>query len=246
MEEDNVATNRISIQTWSENDEVFAEVRDTGKGIPQENRELIFEPFFTTNVAGKGSGLGLAICRSIVNTLGGRIEVSSELGIGTRFTVSLPSTNVEVSPRVQSAPEAPMMVAPRGRVLIVDDEALIREGLRELLGDQHVVTIAASGCEARAIVERGGAFDVILCDLMMPNVSGMDFHAWLNRRDPVLASRVVFMSGGISTPKASSYLASVDNLKLDKPFDSSMVEILVAKLVVAAKTAAAQNRGRGV
>jgi len=67
------------------------------------------------------------------------------------------------------------------------------------------------------MIEKNASFDLILCDLMMPVMSGMDLHAWLVSHHPMLADRVVFLSGGAFTPKASAYLSSVENLKLDKP-----------------------------
>jgi signal transduction histidine kinase len=101
IDEGNVQGNRIEVSTWARGDEVFAEVKDTGRGISAENLPRIFEPFFTTKSAGVGSGLGLPICRNIINEFGGEITVDSDLGKGTRFTVRLP---VRAAPAQAPAP----------------------------------------------------------------------------------------------------------------------------------------------
>jgi len=169
---------------------VFAEVADTGHGIPPENLARIFDPFFTTKQPSSGSGLGLAISKSIVAEFGGDIRVESQVGKGTRFIV-------------------------------------------RLLGRQHEVVAVASGREGQALLEKDPAFDVILCDLMMPELIGMDLHAWLRDRAPALASRVVFMSRGAFTPKASDYMAGVGTPLIEKPFDVSALTEVVSQLVAA-------------
>jgi len=211
-------SNRIEIRTWANDEHVFAEVKDSGKGIPAESLPRIFEPFFTTKAAGVGSGLGLAICKDILTEMGGDIQVESDVGRGTRFIIRLP---VARDPAQAASAAIAQEVAPpadlRGRILAVDDEEPIRGMLKRMLGRAHEVVTAASGEEARAMIEKDHSFDLILCDLMMPTMSGMDLHAWLVSHHPALASRVVFLSGGAFTPKASAYLSSVGNLRLDKP-----------------------------
>jgi PAS domain S-box-containing protein len=240
FEEGHSEQNRISIRTWADGDQVFAEVKDTGKGIASADLSHIFEPFFTTKPIGVGSGLGLPICRNIVEEFGGDIHVESEPGKGTCFTIRLPigagpsQVPGPVSPAV--TPHAPNV---RGRVLIVDDEGGIRKVMARVLGTDHDVVMAASGQAARAILEHDQCFDVILCDLMMPDMSGVDLHQWLAEAHPAVAERVVFLSGGAFTPKAASYVAGVRNRRIDKPFASADLKQLVAELVTAAKAPAA-------
>jgi CheY-like chemotaxis protein/two-component sensor histidine kinase len=216
--DDSTASNRIEIRTWANDEYVFAEVKDSGKGIPAEDLPRIFEPFFTTKAAGVGSGLGLAICRDILTEMGGDIQVESEVRRGTRFIIRLPVPRDSPQAATATVPEeVPRSAEPRGRILVVDDEEPIRGMLKRMLGQAHEVVTAASGEEARAMIEERIPFDLILCDLMMPGMSGMDLHAWLMSHHPTLAERVVFLSGGAFTPKASDYLSSVGNLKLEKP-----------------------------
>ena len=228
------------MRTWAAGGDVFAEVSDTGTGIAPENLERIFEPFFTTKKAGKGSGLGLAICKTLIGEFGGDLRVESELGKGTRFVVRLPVRDGEPDDLEDPSPaaQAPRGPSVRGRVLVVDDEASIRAVVSRLLRADHEVVTAASGREAQALLSKDGGFDLILCDLMMPELSGMELHAWLATHDPALAKKMVFVSGGAFTPRASEYLARLENLQLAKPFDQDKLRQLAGELVAKARGAA--------
>ena len=107
----------------------------------------------------------------------------------------------------------------RGRVLIVDDAPLIGTTLKVLLGGDHDVVVATTGLEAQRLLQADPDFDVILCDLMMPGVSGIDLHTWLLNRSPSLARKMVFMTGGAFTERGRKFLAEVPNASLEKPFD---------------------------
>ncbi|MBN2193202.1 MAG: response regulator [Polyangiaceae bacterium] len=238
VEEGAVDRNSITVRTWGEGGTVYAEIADTGTGIPAAMLPRIFEPFFSTKRVGRGAGLGLAISRNIVHGFGGEIRVESGLGRGTRFVVCLPVTGSGDEARSPTPVpiSAPPVAGIRGRILVVDDEPLLCSALKRVLEKAHDVVTAASGAECRAILERDPSFDLILCDLMMPEMTGMDLHAWLTGYDPLLASRVVFMTGGAFTSRASEYLAQFRNLRLDKPFDFGEVRSLAAKLVSAARS----------
>ena len=183
IDEGDVQHNDIQIRTWVDGDDVFAEVKDSGKGISKENLGRIFDPFFTTKPIGVGSGLGLPICRNIVNEFGGDLRVESEVGKGTRFIVRLPIRRGMSGPPPNKAEEAS---STRGRILVVDDEHGIRKMMLRMLGTEHEVVTAASGEAARAILEGDPAFDVILCDLMMPDICrrGWILHGWPARQYP--------------------------------------------------------------
>jgi len=236
IDEGQASSNEIRVKTWSEGDAVFAEVRDTGCGIPAEDLGEVFEPFFTTREIGVGSGLGLSISKNIVETFGGTIDVQSEVGRGTCFTVRLPIRRVETAPveaasRGDDDGEAEAANAPqlRGRILIIDDEAAIRSIMVRLLA--HDTVQAASGAEAKQILEGDQAFDLILCDVMMSDLSGVDLHEWLAAAHPSLAKRLIFVTGGAFTPRARDYLSQVDNLQIEKPFDAvSFRKIVTSKL----------------
>jgi two-component system cell cycle sensor histidine kinase/response regulator CckA len=196
---------------------VVVSVTDTGPGIAPEILGRVFDPFFTTKPVGVGTGLGLSICEGIIGALGGTIDVESIVGIGTTFRVQLPigtpSPSRPISMAVELAPRAR-----RGRILVVDDEIDLVHVMRTALSEEHDVVTAVSGREALELLARDAAFDLILCDVMMPEVSGVDVLRALRTRSPALADRVVFVTGGTFTSADREYLESVANARIDKPF----------------------------
>ena len=225
-----VDDNEIGVRTWQEGDEVCAEIRDTGGGVAAEHLAQLFEPFFTTKEIGVGTGLGLPISKAIVEEYGGRIQMESEFGSGTRVTVRLPTRRAV--PRADGATGAlkASRTEPGGRILVVDDDATIRKAIGRILR-AHTVVEAGSGAEARATLEADAAFDVILCDVMMPAMSGVELHEWLATTRPALAEQVVFMTGGAFTPRARDYLATVGNLRLEKPVDVEHLRDVVSAMI---------------
>jgi PAS domain S-box-containing protein len=220
-------TNEIRVRTFDEGDRVIVEVHDNGVGIAPEIRGRIFDPFFTTKAVGQGTGLGLAISHGIVSSFGGEIGFESDPGTGTTFRVSLAVDREP--PAVTAPPSVSPEGVPRFRLLIVDDEVRLARSLAALLSF-HDVAIAGSAVEALALIERR-PFDCILCDLMMPSLSGMDLHAELERRGHGDERRMIFMTGGAFTPRAREFVTSVPNHVLEKPFSATAVERLVAKLI---------------
>ena len=215
---------RVSLSTTHEG-EALLEITDTGVGMSPEVQRRIFEPFFTTKPAGIGTGLGLAICLRIINNFQGRIEVQSAVGEGTSFRVYLPS-----------APETPAVVKPvpvpttpqrRAKILVIDDEVSIGTAIRRLLSNEHEVSYLSSGREALAKALDGERFEVILCDLMMAEMNGVEYFTELQRLLPAQADRVIFMTGGAFTPQTRSFLAKLGNPHLEKPFDSLALRALV-------------------
>jgi CheY-like chemotaxis protein len=124
----------------------------------------------------------------------------------------------------------------RGRILVVDDEAFILEVIVGMLGGQHEILAVDSGRAAKEILETDTRFDLILCDLMMPEVSGIDLHAWLVDHQPKLARQLVFMTGGVFTQRTNEYLEGVANLLFKKPFDRASLSKLVGEQLIAARS----------
>jgi PAS domain S-box-containing protein len=222
--EGQVESNCITVRTWAEGANVFGEVHDTGAGMSATTQRQIFEPFFTTKPLGMGSGLGLAICKNIVAECRGDIHVESELGRGTRFVVRLPAASE--APAAIDLPDAPAPFV-RGRVLVVDDEPLLLKLMKRFLVGHDVVT-ACSGREAQQVLEVDEDFDLILCDLMMPDQTGVEVHQWLVARNPRLAARLVFTTGGAFGDAAIQYLTDCGATKLEKPFDTVAFKRLVS------------------
>ncbi|UXI70043.1 response regulator [Tahibacter amnicola] len=226
IDEGDANANTIRIATRLQGDDrIVVEVADTGSGIAPDALRHLFTPFFTTKPVGVGTGLGLVICERIVDGLGGKIEVESELGQGTTIRVLLPLADATSS----HAPQ-PIIVEParrRGRVLMVDDEPLMGPAVRRILSREHDVTITTRASEALQRIHSGELYDVILCDLMMPEMSGMELHAAILQAAPEQASRMIFVTGGAFTPSARSFLDHVPNDRLEKPFDSDRLRAIV-------------------
>lgn len=203
------------------------EIGDTGSGIPAASLGQVFDPFFTTKAVGVGTGLGLSICHNLVSSIGGSITVTSQEGRGTTFRVALPAAAAPlVAPSTDDVSQVPAAV--RARVLVVDDDPVLGVTLRRVLRD-HVVTVVTAAADALLLLDAGEKFDVILSDMMMPEMSGMEFHAELMRRYPDAAARVVFISGGTFTAGASAFLAQVPNECLEKPFAVDTLRTLIKR-----------------
>jgi len=219
------------VTTVGTDGDVVIEVHDTGHGMSPEVIERLFTPFFTTKPVGFGTGLGLSICHRIVSSLGGEITVESKPGRGSMFRVSLPAARRQVS--LITPPPAAASVPPprRGRVLVIDDEPMMAKVLhRTLAADHDVVTVLAAK-DALAMIAAGQRFTVILCDLMMPHVTGMDLYAELLRSAPEQAKRIIFLTGGAFTSRMRAFLDEVDNLCLEKPFDPAGLRLLISARV---------------
>jgi PAS domain S-box-containing protein len=206
------------------------EVRDSGPGIPPEIMERIFDPFFSTKPVGVGTGLGLSICKNIVKALGGEITAESGPSGGTVFRVTL-------SPAPQAgesaAPAPPRSTQPgrKGHVLVVDDEPAVGSAIRRALAIEHQVLVLTSAREARDRIARGERFDAIVCDLMMPEMTGMDLHSELTVLCPDQAERMILLTGGAFTARAAEFLDAVPNARIEKPFDVANLRALVRGLV---------------
>ncbi|MCP3139792.1 MASE1 domain-containing protein [Pyxidicoccus xibeiensis] len=214
--------NEVRVRTSTdESGRARVDVVDTGTGIPAHVLPRIFEPFFTTKPSGEGTGLGLAICQQIVRAHGGELEVRSEPGRGSVFSVLLPAAPVQVTSapvrQPSSPPALPASRTRRGRVLVVDDEPRLAQSMRLLLEPYHDIVTTTRGGEALALVAAGHRFDVILCDLQMPEVDGATVYRRLCAQAPEQAERVVFISGGAYTAESRQFIETVPNRVLEKP-----------------------------
>jgi PAS domain S-box-containing protein len=227
---------RIVVATRSDGPTVEIEVRDTGVGIPAENLARIWEPFFTTKGPDAGTGLGLSISREIVERAGGTITAESPprgagAEAGTRFVIRLPEASAGEA--VRPSASAPPQAARRARVLVVEDEGALARALAEEIGAQHEVVIAGG---AEAALERlaEGPFDVVLCDLRMPGMSGEALYARVRASDPQQADRFVFMTGVGFGAELTRFLADSGRVVLEKPFPASRALEAIARIVRAA------------
>ena len=225
----NTEANAVTVATRADaGGGVVIEVTDTGSGIVPEILSRIFLPFFTTKAVGVGTGLGLAICHGIVASMGGELGVESVVGKGTTFRITLPpSSSAKSSPSSEQPPVASEL---RGRLMVIDDEDMVLKALSRILSE-HEVVCTANARHALVRLEADDRFDVILCDLMMPSMTGMDFYEALLQRSPELARRVVFLTGGALTAKVASFLDTVPNLHIQKPFGAENLRAMVQQLL---------------
>jgi CheY-like chemotaxis protein len=210
-------------------DRIVVDISDTGAGMDSSVMKRLFTPFFSTKPIGFGTGLGLSICHRLVSAIGGEITVESVLGKGTTFHVALPaSSSVEVASKPGSTAPVPANNVPRrGRVLVIDDDHSILNVVTRIVGPDHECHATRSGIEALGRIREGQRFDVILCDLMMPVMTGMDLFAQIVAIDRDQAARVVFLTGGAFTSKARAFLQEIPNQRLDKPFELSTLRDVV-------------------
>lgn len=226
MPERPVAANRIVVRTRTGKDgSAVVEVIDNGTGIEASRLSRVFDPFFTTKGLAEGTGLGLSICRNIIDDAGGTIEAASQPGSGTTFTVRLPASE-RTETTEPSRPQRVSMVRSRARVVVIDDEPLVGRSIRRALRG-HEVQVFSSGQEAIERLCSDEPFDLVFCDLMMPEVSGMEVFDEVSARRPDLAGRFVFMTGGAFTSQARDFLRETALVCLEKPFELHQIRELV-------------------
>ncbi|MGC4094487.1 MAG: ATP-binding protein [Polyangiaceae bacterium] len=199
---------------------VVVTISDSGCGIDESALSHVFEPFYTGKRRGKGSGLGLPISKRIIDSLGGHMRIESEVDHGTSVHIEL----VEAEPVTPSerqtthANTEPPSRTPHARVLVVDDERPLARTLKRLLS-AHEVVLAYDGSHAYDILQGDEHFDVILCDLMMPGMSGADLYRRVSELRPELEPRFIFMTGGSMSEHSDAFVETVRSRMLTKPFD---------------------------
>jgi signal transduction histidine kinase len=228
---------RLITSTGSKGDAVI-EVEDTGEGIRPEVRARIFDPFFTTKPVGVGTGLGLSIAHRLVTAMSGELTVDSAPGRGATFRVRLPPA-YPAAPARETQGQVKVK-APRARVLVIDDEDLIVVMLGRILGAHHDVTTTTKPDEGIERIRRGERFDVILCDLMMPDKTGMDVHAAVDALEPDQARRMLFLTGGAFSPRAREFLEGAGRAQgdgaeplpvIEKPFATDDLLARIASML---------------
>ena len=203
---------------------IFLRVADTGSGIDSELMERIFEPFFTTKVVGFGMGMGLSITRNVLHSMGGEIDLEYSSPDGTAFVVAFPPSEVsEVQPAPEWVPDQAISASKTElKLLIVDDEKQVLSYLGASLSHYR----AETEIDGQSAIQRAaeGNFDVILCDLMMPQVTGMEIYAALQERNPSAANRMIFMTGGAFVEEAAEFLKGFSGRCVEKPIELAALE----------------------
>ncbi len=209
---------------------VRVSITDTGSGIDAATRSSIFEPFFTTKPVGKGTGLGLAIAHGIVTQHGGAIEVESELGRGSTFSVLLPRTEVAERTAAEASSRPPRAASTEQTILVVEDEAAVRRSLaRTLVGLGYRVVQAADGHDALRIAADLPGVDLLLSDVVMPGIDGPEVAQKLRARWPSL--RVLFVSGYSDDRLANAGALGLRDRLLAKPYTAKALARAVKEVI---------------
>ena len=238
LPEDGIGRNEIQVTVGTTaGGRVQVQIGDNGCGMTRDVMSRIFDPFFTTKAVGLGTGLGLSICHGIVSDMGGELTVESEVGRGTTFSVVLPAAVLPISarPRLGLTPQGSV----RPRVLVIDDEPIISTSIKRILRRDHDVFGVIRAQEALALLSAGERYDLILCDLMMPEMTGIDLFDALRLVSPEMQLRVAFMTGGAFTPRGREFLERLGKRYLPKPFATESLRAFVSSAIAAAEEACA-------
>jgi len=221
-------------------------VEDQGPGVPEKVRAHIFEPFFSTKGAARGTGLGLSVCHGIVSAHGGQIRIESAQGgvehsSGARFVVEIPWVSpggAEAPGGRAGEPDGGAWEAAVGsggssavRVLVVEDEEPVRGLIQRVMrAEGYSVDACADGQEAIELLHRSG-YDLVVCDIRMPRVSGPELYRRLAAEDPGAAGRMLFITGDTVREDTRRFLESAGAPVLLKPFDMSVLVERVAEML---------------
>ena len=231
-------TPRITVHGWSGADRTAViEISDNGPAMEAEDRARLFEPFFSPDGPTQNGGLGLSVSHRIVTEMGGGLDIRSMGERGNVLRLTLPGAGVPRARREAEEPEAfpARLRRPRrtpdkpGSIVIVDDDALVAKALARILR-HHRVEIYTDGKTAADVLSAAPPVDLVFCDLMMPGVSGMEVFRRVGQAAPQMAERFIFITGGAFSDEARSFLAGVDNPRIEKPFDTGAIHDLTAEL----------------
>jgi CheY-like chemotaxis protein len=218
------------VRAFPRESQVVLEVEDEGEGIPPELLPRVMEPFFTTKGRGQGTGLGLSTAFRTVEAHGGHLTLTSQRGVGTKVTVTLPAAGTQTpEAAAKPAPSAPLAGA---RVLLVDDEPAILSSLSQLLaGEGLQVTAFASAEEAWSWVQ-DQEVDAAVLDVLLPGMSGIQLASLLAARHPQVA---LVLSSGHGLTSLPPELAQHRRLALlQKPYPVKALLQLLQELLAKA------------
>lgn len=222
---------KLLIKTERVDNVIRISFKDNGPGIAKENLERIFEPFFTTREVGQGTGLGLSVCHGIVTEHKGRIYAKSKPGKGATFIVELP---VVAEPKELELPEPKVeepQKATKARILVVDDEPVIREFMSQVLTKEgHEVDAVGSAEDALEMI-KGKRYRLIVLDIKMPGISGIELYKQLQEIASSLAQRVVFVTGDVIGTRTTAFLAKTKAPYITKPFDATRFKAEINRIL---------------
>jgi len=237
---------RVRLSAASDGGGCEIRVEDDGAGIAPHVMPRLFEPFFSTKPPGQGTGLGLSVSRGIVEHHGGTVTAANREGGGACFVVRLPRPAREIvaQPAAAAAPAAERPAAPPRnpalegsgrRLLIVDDEPAIRRALKRWFERRGWTADEASDGQAalERLLDGGGEYALIISDLKMPGLSGIELHRRLRAERPHLLRRLLFSTGDLASPEAARFLGETSCPVLEKPFEFEVLAATAARLCAA-------------
>ena len=212
--------------------------------MPEEITSHLFEPFFTTKGVGKGTGLGLATCYGIICQSEGDIRVYSEPGSGTTFKIYLPRT--DATPEPARNPDSNLLPNGTESILVVEDDHSVREPAVVILRERgYRVQECRNAPEALELIAKNSAFDLVLTDVIMPQMSGKELYDQIKQRRP--QTRVLLMSGYTDDALAHHGVLEEGIHFLEKPFSPSRLARKVREVLDAPETSEGfQNGERGI
>jgi PAS domain S-box-containing protein len=197
---------------------------DDGPGMTEDVKNKLFQPFFTTKDPGEGTGLGLSLSYSIILEHNGTITVESEFGHGATFIIDLPIAPGSPEQPAKEIIEKPVKALKQARVLVIDDEPAIRSLIRAILSETgHTIEESGMANDALEKLNQGG-FDVILMDVRMPGMNGMELYGSISNRWPDMSHRIIFITGDTSDTTIKQFLNTNRISYIAKPFDRLSLE----------------------
>jgi CheY-like chemotaxis protein len=208
----------LTIETAASGENVILRVRDDGIGMDASTRSRALEPFFTTKPEGEGTGLGLSLVYGVVDGLGGRLSIESAIGLGTIVEVALPAADA-VADEPEEADDEPADLLNGERVLVVEDRDVVRDLAREVLEAAGFEVVAVAGGREALDATTSEPFDLLLTDVVMPEMSGPELAVKLRVKQPQLP--VLYMSGYTDDVLSTHELSQEATAFLRKPFGNS-------------------------
>jgi CheY-like chemotaxis protein len=209
----------FSVQTERINNNIRISFHDDGPGISGENLSKIFDPFFTTRQVGQGTGLGLSICYGIITDHNGRIWAESEPGMGTTFIVEIP---IIIKDKQRKTTKATTKIPERGvksKILAIDDEPVILQFLSRVLTEEGYSIDTTDNTEEALKKIMNNRYRLILMDIKMPHMSGIDLYKFAQEISPSLAKRIVFITGDVMGLDTRQFISEINAHCITKPFD---------------------------
>ena len=224
---------KLLIKTEQTDNIIRISFKDNGPGIPEENLGNIFNPFFTTREVGEGTGLGLSVCHGIVTEHKGKIWAESEPGKGVTFIVELP---ILIEDRRLDIIEPEPVIAEskkvaKAKILVIDDEPVVLQLVSQVLTEEgHTVETADNATDALTMV-KNKRYRLILLDIKMPGMSGVELYKRFQKIAPSLTKRVVFITGDIMGKRTLDFLDKTKAPYMMKPFDAKQLKKEIKRIL---------------